>query len=159
MRRLEKLEKERRCRERAKERATKKLEKQYWDKVKYDGWGNKLHELIKANTHEEAMPKRTPYNLSMPQVCRYNQRIAMLRRRFKNGRKDPQLVVPAMTLESYMHITRGFHPLNQPAWFMSSSQLATHGRCSKTVEPVMNNQDQAGSSRDQVRPRSSLNFS
>jgi hypothetical protein len=32
MRRLEKLEKERRCREHAEERAAKKLEKQYWDK-------------------------------------------------------------------------------------------------------------------------------
>jgi hypothetical protein len=105
MRRLEKLEKERRCLERTEQRAAKKLEKQYWDKVKRDGWGDKLHKLIKASIHQEAIPGRNPYDLSVPQVCRYNQRIAILRTKFKKKEKDPRLVVPAMAIESNMRIT------------------------------------------------------
>jgi hypothetical protein len=72
MRRLEKLEKERRCLECTEERAAEERERQYWEKVKRDGWGDKIHKIIKANIHQEAMPGRTPYNLSVPQVCRYN---------------------------------------------------------------------------------------
>jgi hypothetical protein len=83
--------------------------------------------MIKANIHQEEMPGRTPYNLLIPQVCRYNQRIAMLRAKFKKEGKDPRLVVPAMTVESYIRIARGFQPLNQLAWFMI---LPTYGRYS-----------------------------
>jgi hypothetical protein len=54
-----------------------------------DGWGNKLHEFIKSNTNQAATPVRTPYNLTVPQVCRYNQRIAMLRAKFKKEGKNP----------------------------------------------------------------------
>ena len=72
MSRLEKLEKEKGCLERSEERTTKKQERQYCDTVKHDGWDNKLHEIIKANIHEEAMLGSTPYNLSVPQVCWYN---------------------------------------------------------------------------------------
>jgi hypothetical protein len=46
MSRLEKLEKEKRCLERAEERIAKKRERQYWDKVKHDGWSDKLHEIM-----------------------------------------------------------------------------------------------------------------
>jgi hypothetical protein len=41
-RRLEKLDKERKSKERAAERAAKKREKQYWENVKKNGWGDKL---------------------------------------------------------------------------------------------------------------------
>jgi hypothetical protein len=133
MRRLEKLEKKKRCLERATERVAKRRERQYWKKVKRDGWGDKLHKMIKANIHQEAIPGRTPYNLSVPQVCRYNQRIAMLRAKFKREGKDPWLVVPTMTVEPYMRIARGFQPLNQSTWFMTPP---TQGRCTKTVESV-----------------------
>jgi hypothetical protein len=138
MHRLEKLEKERRYLERAKERAAKKRERQYWDKVKLDGWGDKLHEMIKVNIQ----PERTPYNLSVPQVCRYNQKIAMLRAKFKEEGKDPRLVVPAMIVEPYIRIIGGFQPLNQSAWFMIPP---TQRRCSRTVELLDVDHEQGGS--------------
>jgi hypothetical protein len=53
-----------------------------------------------------------------------------------------------MTIEPYMHIAGGFQPLDQLAWFMTSSQPTIQVRCSKTVEPVIIDQDQAGNSRN-----------
>jgi hypothetical protein len=71
-----------------------KDEKEYWEKVKRDGWEDKLHELIKLNTNHPGMHVKTLYNLAVLQVCRYNQRIAMLRAKFKKEGKDPRLVAP-----------------------------------------------------------------
>jgi hypothetical protein len=108
-RRLEKLEKERRVKEHAEERAAQKCEKQYWDNVKKSGWDDKLHEFIKVSAQNPSIPLRTPHNLVVPSVCRYNQRIAMLRAKFKKEGKDPRLVAPAMTVQPYMrepHWTR-----------------------------------------------------
>jgi hypothetical protein len=113
MRKLEKLEKERRCKLRIEEQAASKREKEYWEKVKRDRWGNKLHEFIKSNFHYATIPLRTPYNLAIPQICRYNQKIAMLREKFKKEGKDPRLVAPA-TMEPYMCGMEGFHPFHQP---------------------------------------------
>jgi hypothetical protein len=48
-RKVEKLEKARRTKQRADERAPTKKEKEYWDKVKEDGWGDKLHKFIKES--------------------------------------------------------------------------------------------------------------
>jgi hypothetical protein len=83
--------------------------------VKRDGWGDKLHELIEAKSEGSGMHVRTPYNLCVPTVCRYNKKIAMLRTRFKKEGNDPRLVVPAMNVGPYMH-GEGL----QPPWFMSS---------------------------------------
>jgi hypothetical protein len=82
---------------RAEERAASKREKEYWKKVKRDGWDDKLHEFIKSNSNQVATPVRTPYNLAIPQVCKYNQRISMLRAKFKKEEKDPLMVAPAVT--------------------------------------------------------------
>jgi hypothetical protein len=87
--RLEKLEREKRCKERAEEHAAKKRGKQYWKKVKLDGWRDKLHKLIKASSEEPGMHVRTPYNLAVSTVYRYNKKIAILRPRFKKKGKDP----------------------------------------------------------------------
>jgi hypothetical protein len=122
MRRLEKLEREKRCKKRVEERAANKKEKEYWEKVKRDGWGDELHELIKSSTDHPSMHVRTPYNLAVPPVCRYNQKIAMLRAKFKKEGKDPRLVTPAMNVEPYMRAMEGFVPLQQSPWFMSTSQ-------------------------------------
>jgi hypothetical protein len=70
--------------------------------VKHNGWADKLHELIKANSEGPGMHVRTPYNLCVPTICRYNQKITMLRVRFKKEGKDPRLVVPAMNVELNM---------------------------------------------------------
>jgi hypothetical protein len=129
MRRLEKLDKEKRSKLRAEERAASKREREYWEKVKRDGWGNKLHEFIKSSTNQGATPVRTPYNLAVPQVCRYNQKIAMLRAKFKKEGKNPRLVAPAMTVEPYMHDVEGLQPLHHSPWFMTSAQPSTQGRC------------------------------
>jgi hypothetical protein len=91
--------------------------------VKRDGWEEKLHKLIKANSEGPGMHVRTPYNLCVPTVCKYNKKITMLRVRFKKEGKDPRLVVPAMNMEPYM---RG-EGLQSP-WFMSSPQPAAHAR-------------------------------
>jgi hypothetical protein len=64
--------------------------------VKRDGWSNKLHELIKANSEEPGMHVRTPYNLAVPIVCKYNQKIAMLRARFKKEGKDPRYQIESL---------------------------------------------------------------
>ena len=90
MQRLERLEKERRCKLQAKKRAASKLENEYWEKVKHDGWGDKLHELIKSNNNQATTLIRIPYNLVVPQVYMYNQRIAMLRAKLKKEGKDPK---------------------------------------------------------------------
>jgi hypothetical protein len=66
MRRLEKLENERRCKLRAKEQDASKREKEYWEKMKHNRWGNKLHKFIKSNIHHVAIHVRTPYNLAVP---------------------------------------------------------------------------------------------
>jgi hypothetical protein len=96
--------------------------------VKRDGWGDKLHELIKSNTHHVAISVRIPYNLAIPQICRYNQRIAMLRAKVKKEGKDPQIVVPTITMEPYLRGVEGFQPLHQPPWFMTPSPTG-QGRC------------------------------
>jgi hypothetical protein len=142
MRRLEKLEKEKRCKLQAEERAASKREKEYWKKVKRDGWGNKLHKFIKSNSNQATTPVRTPYNLVVPQVYRYNQRIAMLRVKFKKEGKDPRLVAPAVTVEPYMRDVEGLHPLHHSPWFMTSAQPSTQGRyfTSIHVDQVPNDQ-------------------
>jgi hypothetical protein len=88
--------------------------------MKHDGWGDKLHKLIKGNKEGPGMHVRTLYNLCVPTVCRYNKKTAMLRVRFKEE-KDPRLVVPAMNVEPYM-CGEGL----QPPWFMSSLQPTAH---------------------------------
>jgi hypothetical protein len=40
------------------------------------------------------------YNVVVPEVCRYNQRIAMLRAKFKREGKDPRLVAPAISVQA-----------------------------------------------------------
>jgi hypothetical protein len=46
-RKAEKLEKARKNKQRAEEHAIAKREREYWDKVKEDGWRDKLHKLIR----------------------------------------------------------------------------------------------------------------
>jgi hypothetical protein len=93
---------ERRVKARAEERALQKREKQYWDNVKRNGWGDKLHEFIKVSAQNPHLMVRTPQNLVVPPICRYNQRIAMLRAKYKKEGKDPRLVALAMTVQPYM---------------------------------------------------------
>jgi hypothetical protein len=97
-RRLEKLEKAAKSKARAEERATNKRYNDYWDRVKRNGWGDKLHELIKSSVRNPALNLRTPQNLAVPNICRYNQKIAMLRAKFKREGKDPRLVAPCMNV-------------------------------------------------------------
>jgi hypothetical protein len=92
----------RRLRERSEERAAKKHKKDYWKHVKRNGWGNKLHEFIKASVQNPTLNLRTPHNLVVPPVYRYNHRISMLRSKFKVEGKDPRLVIPAMNVSQYM---------------------------------------------------------
>jgi hypothetical protein len=80
------------------ERAANKCEKDYWEQVKRNGWGDKLHEFIKASAQNPALSLCTPHNLAVPPICRYNQRIAMLRSKFKVEGKDPHLVIPAVNV-------------------------------------------------------------
>jgi hypothetical protein len=89
---LEKLEKLQKAKEKAEERATNRREKDYWEQVKRDGWGDKLYDFIKASAQNPALLMRTPHNLVVPPVCRYNQRVAMLRTKFKAEGKDPRLI-------------------------------------------------------------------
>jgi hypothetical protein len=58
-RRLEKLEKATKSKARAEERAANKRYNDYWDRVKRDAWGDKLHELIKSNVRNPALNLRT----------------------------------------------------------------------------------------------------
>jgi hypothetical protein len=120
-RRMEKLEKEKRCQERAEERAVNKREKAYWKKMKHDGWGDKLHDFIRKSAQNPAMTLYSPKNLAVPNICRYNQRVAMLRAKFKKEGKDPRLVVPAVTMEPYMRVGQGSQPLNYSPWFSTSA--------------------------------------
>jgi hypothetical protein len=98
-RRLEKVQKEAKSKARALGRAANKRYNDYWEKVKRDGWDDSLHELIKANKRNPSLNLRTPKNLAVPSICRYNQKIAILRARFKREGKDPRLVVPAMNVQ------------------------------------------------------------
>jgi hypothetical protein len=93
-----KLEKAAKSKARAEERAANKRYNDYWNKVKRDGWGDKLHELIKSNVRNPALNLRTPHNLAVPNICRYNQKIAILRAKFKREGKDPRLVAPCMNV-------------------------------------------------------------
>jgi hypothetical protein len=68
--RLEKLEKAAKSKARAEERAPNKRYSDYWEKVKRDGWGDKLHELIKTNMRNPPLNLRTPQNLAVPSVTR-----------------------------------------------------------------------------------------
>jgi hypothetical protein len=70
--RLQKLEKTAKNKARTKERATNKRYNDYWEKVKHDGWGDKLHNLIKANMRNPTPNLRIPQNLVVPNICRYN---------------------------------------------------------------------------------------
>jgi hypothetical protein len=45
------------------ERAVQKQEKQYWDNVKRNGWGDKLHEFIKVSAQNPHLTVRIPQNL------------------------------------------------------------------------------------------------
>jgi hypothetical protein len=118
--RLEKLEKERKSKERAAEHATQKREKQYWDNVKKNGWSDKLHKFIRVSVQNPNITLRTPQNLVVPSICRYNQRIDMLRARFKKEGKNPRLVAPAMTVQPYMRdpqwATARPSPFNHSPW-------------------------------------------
>jgi hypothetical protein len=83
--------------------------------VKRDGWGDKLHDFIKA------LPLRTPHNLAVPHVCRYNQRVAMLRAKFKAEGKDPHLVILAVNVSQFMReqaqwAAGGNFSVNHPTW-------------------------------------------
>jgi hypothetical protein len=118
-RHVEKLEKDNRCQKRCEEQAANKWEKAYWEKVKHDEWGDKLHDFIKRSAQNPTMTLVIPKNLAVPNICRYNQRVAMLRAKFKEG-KDPRLVVPAVIVEPYMRVVQGSHPLNYSPWFMTS---------------------------------------
>jgi hypothetical protein len=100
--RLEMVQKEAKSKARAEERAANKSYNDYWEKVKRDGWGDSLHALIKANRRNPSLNLRTPKNLAVPSICRYNQKIAMLRAQFKREGKDPRLVVPAMNVQQCM---------------------------------------------------------
>jgi hypothetical protein len=101
-RKLQKLEKMQKAKERTEKRAANKREKDYWEQVKRNGWGDKLHEFIKASAQNPALSLRTPHNLAVPPICRYNQKIAMLRSKFKAEGKDPRLVIPAVNVSQYM---------------------------------------------------------
>jgi hypothetical protein len=75
---------------------------------------------LRVSAQNPNITLRTPQNLVVPSVCRYNQRIAMLRARFKKKRKDPRLVAPAMTVQPYMRDSQwaGARPstFNQSPW-------------------------------------------
>jgi hypothetical protein len=94
-----KLEKAAKSKARAEERAANKRYNDYWKKVKRDGWGDNLHNLIKASMRNPTPNLRTPQNLVVPNICRYNQKIALLHRRFKREGKDLRLVAPAMNVQ------------------------------------------------------------
>jgi hypothetical protein len=96
---LQKLEKAAKSKVRAEERAANKRYNDYWKKVKRDGWGDNLHNLIKASMRNPTPNLRTPQNLVVPNICRYNQKIALLHRRFKREGKDLRLVAPAMNVQ------------------------------------------------------------
>jgi hypothetical protein len=88
-RRLEKLEKAARTKARAEERAANKRYNDYWEKVKREGWGDKLHELIKANMRNPPLNLKTPQNLAVPSVCRYNQKLRCCKLDSKEKGKTP----------------------------------------------------------------------
>ena len=101
-RKLQKLEKMQKANERIEERVANKREKDYREQVKRNGWGDKLHEFIKASAQNPALSLRTPHNFAIPPICRYNQRIAMLRSKFKAQGKDSRLVIPIVNVSQYM---------------------------------------------------------
>lgn len=57
---MEKLEKEKRSQERAEECAANKQEKAYWEKVKCDGWSDKLHDFIKRSIQNPTITLLSP---------------------------------------------------------------------------------------------------
>jgi hypothetical protein len=70
--------------------------------LKRDEWDDKLHDFIRRSAQNPAMTLHSPKNLLVSNIYRYNQRVAILRAKFKKEGKDPRLVVPAMTVEPYM---------------------------------------------------------
>jgi hypothetical protein len=81
------------------------------EKVKPDGWGDKLYNFIRKCAQNPAMTLQTLQNLAVPNIYKYNQKIAMLSTKFKEE-KDPRLIVLAVIIKPYMHALEGFHPLN-----------------------------------------------
>jgi hypothetical protein len=71
------------------ERAANKRYNDYWEKVKREGWGDKLHELIKANMRNPPLNLKTPQNLAVPSVCRYNQKLRCCKLDSKEKGKTP----------------------------------------------------------------------
>jgi hypothetical protein len=104
--------------------------------VKRDGWGDKLHDFIKRSAQNPTITLLLPKNLEVPNICRYNQRVAMLRAKFKKQGKDPRLVVPAVTVEPYMRVVKGSHPLNYSTWCMTSSGGPAGGQSNHSIEEV-----------------------
>ena len=152
---LEKLEKERKGKKRAEEQAANKLEKAYWEKVKHDGWGDKLHDFIKRSAQDPSMVWQTPKNLAVPSICRYNQRVAMLRAKFKKEGKDPRLVVPVVSVEPYVHVMQG----SQPPWFLSSSRGLAGGNGFDEVPGKREVGSMEACSRPAFHPRSHMHRS
>jgi hypothetical protein len=70
--------------------------------MKHNGWGDKLHNFIRRLAQNLAIALQTPQNLVVPNICKYNQKITMLKAKFKEG-KDLRLVVPIVTVEPNMH--------------------------------------------------------
>jgi hypothetical protein len=50
--------------------------------------GNKLHDFIKRSAQNLGMTLQIPKNLTVPNICRYNQKIAMLRAKFKEEKRS-----------------------------------------------------------------------
>ena len=96
MKRLEKLEKEKWNKLQVEEWVASKREREYWKKVMRNGWGDKFHDFIKFNNNQAATPGRILYNLVVLHVCMYNQRITMLRVKFKKEKIHSWLLHPRL---------------------------------------------------------------
>jgi hypothetical protein len=81
------VEKEKRCHERFEERAANKRKKAYWKIVKCDGHGDNIHDFIRRSAQNPTMILQSPNNLTVSNTCRYNQRTAILREKFKRRGK------------------------------------------------------------------------
>jgi hypothetical protein len=90
------------ARKRATERAEKKQLEDYWKRVKDAGWGDPLHQMIKNTPVNQGSPSYAPYSGSAPPICRYNQKIAMLRRSFKKQGRDPRSIIPTVRVGSQL---------------------------------------------------------
>jgi hypothetical protein len=89
--------------------------------VKRNGWDDKLHEFIKASATNPSLNLCTQHNLEVPPICRYNQRTAMLRSKFKAEGKDPCLVIPTVNVSQFMReqaqwSVGGGLSVNPPIW-------------------------------------------